>query len=344
MTNGLDTRTVCAGDKVFQKGSGNSDSKKPEIIEFNQKACNGVIHVVDRVILPKKMWDSYKSKRRKPTPYPTPKPYTYPPTYSPTYKPVAPPVPYYPPPVAPPEPYYPPVAPPVPYYPEPYDEPYYPPVAPPVPYYPEPYDEPYEEAYHEPYEEPYHDPYHDPYEEPYHEEPNEVYQDFVHDLHADAHIDSGSGCPSIAEIVCNTPGFDLLCEALTITGLLDFLEDGSEWTLFAPTNEAIENLIVSVPHGTLNPESMTDLLLFHLIEDEALPFDSLDCEEWVQMSDGGFTYTHCRGFEKYQVGRGNGFQQSLIMLKDSPIILREDIFACNGIVHSVDTVLLPDWW
>lgn len=136
----------------------------------------------------------------------------------------------------------------------------------------------------------------------------------------------------------------MLCEAYRVTGLFEFLQEEFVWTVFAPTNEAIENLIDSVPKGTLNANNMADLLLFQMIEGIGFEFQDIHCEEWIQMSDGGFTYTHCRGFDKYQVGRGNGFQDSIIMLQDSPIILREDIGACNGIIHTVDTVLLPSWW
>ena len=146
------------------------------------------------------------------------------------------------------------------------------------------------------------------------------------------------------DLICQTGGLDLLCEAYHITGLFDFLQIGFDWTIFAPTNEAIEKLIASVPQGTLNAENMADLLLFQMIETSVIEFDDLRCEEWVQMSDGGFSYTHCRGLDKYQVGRGNGFEDSIIMLRDSPIVLREDIGGCNGIVHTVDTVLLPSWW
>lgn len=146
------------------------------------------------------------------------------------------------------------------------------------------------------------------------------------------------------DIICQTHGLELLCEAFHITGLFDFLQIGFDWTVFAPTNEAIEELIESVPVGTLNPNNMADLLLFQMIESTVIEMSDLQCEEWVQMSNGGFSYTHCRGWDKYQVGRGNGFADSIIMLKDSPIILREDIGACNGIIHTVDTVLLPSSW
>ena len=74
MSNGKNTRTVCeSGDAgaVYQKGAGNAiadtDQKKkrqgqeaalalfPEIIEFDIEACNGLVHVVNNIILPKKL-------------------------------------------------------------------------------------------------------------------------------------------------------------------------------------------------------------------------------------------------------------------------------------------------
>jgi transforming growth factor-beta-induced protein len=54
MASGKDTRTICKNDKsdIFQKGGGNPDNRRPEIVDFDNKACNGVIHVINRVIIP----------------------------------------------------------------------------------------------------------------------------------------------------------------------------------------------------------------------------------------------------------------------------------------------------
>jgi uncharacterized surface protein with fasciclin (FAS1) repeats len=52
MANGKDSRTVCRGASVFQKGAGNPRSDMPEIIEVNLPACNGILHIVDEVMLP----------------------------------------------------------------------------------------------------------------------------------------------------------------------------------------------------------------------------------------------------------------------------------------------------
>lgn len=55
MGSGENTRTICDKNKheIFQKGGGNKDNEKPKIVLFDIDTCNGIIHVVDRLILPK---------------------------------------------------------------------------------------------------------------------------------------------------------------------------------------------------------------------------------------------------------------------------------------------------
>jgi uncharacterized surface protein with fasciclin (FAS1) repeats len=55
MANNKYSRTVCRNKRtqLFQKGAGNPRSKMPEIITADIEACNGVIHVVSEVMLPK---------------------------------------------------------------------------------------------------------------------------------------------------------------------------------------------------------------------------------------------------------------------------------------------------
>lgn len=55
MENGDRTRTICEYNKskLYQKGPRNVQGDIPRIISFDIEACNGVIHVVNRVILPR---------------------------------------------------------------------------------------------------------------------------------------------------------------------------------------------------------------------------------------------------------------------------------------------------
>jgi uncharacterized surface protein with fasciclin (FAS1) repeats len=356
--NGKDTRTVCMNDdnndnnnnKVYQKGGGNSDNMLPEIVEVDIQACNGIIHVVNQVILPKKLphnhddddenddddhhedddydggkdqdtHDDYDDDDKQPAVYDKP---AQTPSSSDINYPHAKP-----------------------------DHDYYPDKNKNKPTTPYPTKKPTNKPSYKPPTDAPSKAYKPP---PPTAKPTFAYPEEDPNYVEDKPIGTTGGgvdgrqqqCDTISDIICNTDGFMLLCEAVKMVGLFDFLEL-SEWTLFAPNDEAFEKLVIqSQQEGQgqkLNPDNMSNLLFFHLVESSVLEFNDLICNKWLKMSNNGFTFTHCRGFDKYQVGRGNGFaKESVISIKDSPIILHENIIACNGIIHSIDTVMLPAWW
>ena len=85
MTNGENTRTKCGSDKFtkFQVGQGNTI--RPQISLRNIPASNGVLHVVNEVILPEKSTPSTKSpSTARPSKAPTKSP-SEAPTQSPTF-------------------------------------------------------------------------------------------------------------------------------------------------------------------------------------------------------------------------------------------------------------------
>ena len=53
MANGYESRTVCRDSKIYQKGAGNSDDERPEIIGTDIETCNGMIHTLNSVMLHK---------------------------------------------------------------------------------------------------------------------------------------------------------------------------------------------------------------------------------------------------------------------------------------------------
>lgn len=85
MKNGDKTRTTCEdnADKIYQKGGGNQAGEVPRIISFDIDACNGIVHVVNRVIIP----SHFHCGPNKPTKYPTRSPWSRKPTRKPTPRP-----------------------------------------------------------------------------------------------------------------------------------------------------------------------------------------------------------------------------------------------------------------
>lgn len=52
MANGKDTRTLCVGGlPTYQKGIANSRDASPHFVGVDVEACNGVIHIIDGVLL-----------------------------------------------------------------------------------------------------------------------------------------------------------------------------------------------------------------------------------------------------------------------------------------------------
>jgi len=117
--------------------------------------------------------------------------------------------------------------------------------------------------------------------------------------------------------------------------LADAFTEG-EWTLFAPTNEAFQGMSPSVfaddDHDSLS------ILQFHAVEGKTLKFEDLTCTNKIETVGGESSRTKCakKGVEKYQTGRGN------LALGTMPKIIEADISVCNGIIHGVDDILLPN--
>jgi hypothetical protein len=76
MANGKDTRTICEGDDLFQKGGANQDDDKPRLISTDIPTCQGFIHVVNEVLL-FSLFD-FQHPTANPAPHPTMPPAPHP--------------------------------------------------------------------------------------------------------------------------------------------------------------------------------------------------------------------------------------------------------------------------
>jgi uncharacterized surface protein with fasciclin (FAS1) repeats len=133
---------------------------------------------------------------------------------------------------------------------------------------------------------------------------------------------------SIAEIAVEDGRFTTLVAALDAAGLVETLAGEGEFTVFAPVDEAFSAL----PEGTVealleDPEgALTDILLYHVVEG-AVPAETvvtLDSAPTLQGSEISIS-----------VGDDG------VTLNDSVKVIITDIMASNGIIHVIDGVLLP---
>jgi len=142
-------------------------------------------------------------------------------------------------------------------------------------------------------------------------------------------------CQSIAEQACGSESLSFLCNLITEFGLVDVLNDDT-WTVFAPLNEAFEE--ISEVLGTLDNSTVLDVLLFHAIAGEAVFSTDLPCEagnNLLEMYNGKDSRTLCvDDVPTYQKGADNSDD-------NLPAFTTVDVTACNGVIHIIDGVLLP---
>ena len=133
--------------------------------------------------------------------------------------------------------------------------------------------------------------------------------------------DASSGIVSVLQA---EGSFTVLLSALESAGLTEALETGGPYTLFAPTDDAF----AALPEGTLDvltPEQLTEVLGYHLL---AEPVMAADAAALTEASSAQGTTLSLRA------------EAGTLYINDATV-LRPDLQAANGVIHVIDTVLLP---
>jgi len=122
--------------------------------------------------------------------------------------------------------------------------------------------------------------------------------------------------------------FKTLVAAVKAAGLVDTLKGPGPFTVFAPTDEAFAKLPAGTVEDLLKPENkqkLVSILTYHVVPAKAMASD-------VTKMDAAKTVN---GKEiKLKVDGGK------VMVNDAKVV-KADIAASNGVIHVIDTVLLP---
>ena len=124
--------------------------------------------------------------------------------------------------------------------------------------------------------------------------------------------------------------FSTLITALEATGLDVVLEDESrDFTLFAPTDAAFAKLDPALLTSLLSdPDTLSDILLYHVLADT-------EVDSSAAVSAAGTTVTTANSDDVGVALRGSD------LFINSSQVIDPDISASNGIIHAIDTVLIP---
>lgn len=136
---------------------------------------------------------------------------------------------------------------------------------------------------------------------------------------------STSTLPTISELVADSEDFTVLASALQATGLDDALAGPGPFTVFAPTDEAFALL----PDGlvsSLSTEQLTSVLQFHVVSGAVTA-------ETVVTLDAADTLLELP--LNIQAGADGVYLNGLTK------VVVTDIETANGVVHVIDSVLVP---
>lgn len=142
---------------------------------------------------------------------------------------------------------------------------------------------------------------------------------------------------TIAEIASGSDDFTILVDILERTDLVKTLNSPGDFTVFAPTNQAFEDALktlgfssVDELENALTTDGLRNVVLYHVINAEVKSADI--SPGFVDMMA---TFRTGENLDAY-VGV-NGSSVSV----NSAMVVTPDLDASNGVIHSINEVLLP---
>jgi uncharacterized surface protein with fasciclin (FAS1) repeats len=144
-----------------------------------------------------------------------------------------------------------------------------------------------------------------------------------------AHAMSHGDHKDIVDTAVNAGSFNTLVAAVKAAELVDTLKGEGPFTVFAPTDEAFAKL----PEGTLdellkpeNKEKLQAILTYHVVSGKVMAADvvKLKSAKTVQGADIMIA-----------------IKDEKVMLNESSTVVKTDIECSNGVIHVIDTVILP---
>ncbi len=119
--------------------------------------------------------------------------------------------------------------------------------------------------------------------------------------------------------------FNTLATALNAAGLIDALKGDGPFTVFAPTDEAFAKL----PEGTVeallkDKDKLTAILTYHVVSGKVTAADVVKLKSAKTLQGQEVHINTCDG----------------VRINDA-VVVQPDVMASNGVIHVIDTVLIP---
>ncbi len=145
---------------------------------------------------------------------------------------------------------------------------------------------------------------------------------------------------NIVGVAAANENFTTLVAAVKAADLVETLSSEGPFTVFAPVNDAFAALPDGTVAGLLKPESkaaLTGILTYHVVSGK---FEAAAVIDAIKANDGAFEVTTVQGGTLVlSLADGN------VMVADEngnmATVVIADVAATNGVIHAIDTVVMP---
>ena len=132
---------------------------------------------------------------------------------------------------------------------------------------------------------------------------------------------------TVVDIAVGNPDFSTLVAALKAAGLVKTLSGKGPFTVFAPTNAAFAKLPAGTVETLLKPKNkakLTAILTYHVVSGQVLAKDVVGLKSATTVQGGTVKINASKG----------------VMINNATVTAT-DIKGSNGVIHVIDTVLMP---
>jgi uncharacterized surface protein with fasciclin (FAS1) repeats len=145
---------------------------------------------------------------------------------------------------------------------------------------------------------------------------------------------------NIVQNAVNSKDHTTLVAAVKAAGLVDTLQGPGPFTVFAPTNSAFAKLPAGTVDTLLKPENkdkLTGVLTYHVVPGRLAAKDLI---AWAKKEGGKFSLKTVKGEEIWVWADNDGISITDAKGGKSRITI-QNVMQSNGVIHVVDSVLLP---
>ena len=146
---------------------------------------------------------------------------------------------------------------------------------------------------------------------------------------ADHHKGNKNDKKDIVDTAVAAGSFKTLAAALTAAGLVDTMKGEGPFTVFAPTDEAFAKLPKGTVEELLKPENkskLVDILTYHVLSGKVMAKTAVTLDKATALNKKVITLN---------------VKDGKLILNGSSTVAKADIKCSNGVIHVIDTVILP---